>query len=82
MDGRTPKFLNVIDEFSQVCLALQFGRRCKAVDMIDMIEELLKLYPAPSHLRMDIRPEFIAHALQGSCTGNGSETACIPQDHH
>ena len=53
MDGRALKFLNVIDEFSRVCLAIRVGRRCKAVDVIDTIEELLKLYPPPTHLRMD-----------------------------
>jgi putative transposase len=46
--------------------------------VIDTIEELLKLYPAPTHLRMDNRPELIAHALQEWCTGSGSSTACIP----
>ncbi len=40
MDGRTLKFLNVIDEFSRVCLAIRVGRSCKAVDVIDTIEEL------------------------------------------
>ena len=78
MDGRTLKFLNVIDEFSRVCLAIRVGRRCKAVDVIHTIEELLKLYPTPTHLRMDNGPEFIAHALQEWCTGNGSATAYIP----
>jgi hypothetical protein len=34
------------------------------MDIIDTIEELLKQYPAPTHLRMDNGPEFIAHALQ------------------
>ena len=78
MDGRTLKFLNLIDEYSRVCLAIRVGRRCKAVDVIDTIEELLKLYPAPTHLRMDNGPEFIAHALQEWCTGNSSATAYIP----
>jgi putative transposase len=78
MDGRTLKFLNVIDEFSRVCLAIRVGRRCKAVDVIDTIEELLKLYPAPAHLRMDNGPEFIAHALQEWFIGNGSATGYIP----
>jgi transposase InsO family protein len=64
MDGRTLKFLNVIDEFSRVCLAIRVGRRCTAVDVIERIDELLKLYPAPTHLRMDNGPEFIANALQ------------------
>ena len=30
MDGRMLKFLNVIDEFSRVCLAIRVGRRCKS----------------------------------------------------
>jgi len=77
-DGRMLKYLNVIDEFSRFCLAIRVGRRCKAVDVIDTIEELLKLYPAPTHLRMDNGPEFIAHSLQEWCTGNGSSTAYIP----
>jgi putative transposase len=52
MDGRTLKFLNVIDEYSRVCLAIRVARRCQAVDVIDTIDELLKLYPPPTHLRM------------------------------
>ena len=70
MDGRTLKFLNVIDEFSRVCLAIRVGRRCQAMDMIDRIEELLKLYPAPTHLRMDNGPEFIATALNWPSDGS------------
>ena len=77
MDGCTLKFLNVIDEFSRVCLAIQVGRRCQALDVIDTIEELLKLYPPPTHLRMDIGPDFIAHALQEWCIGSGTGTANI-----
>ena len=78
MDGRSLKFLNVIDEYSRVCLTIWVSHRCKAVDVIDTIKELLKLYPAPTHLRMDNGLEFIAHALQEWCTGNGSATAYIP----
>jgi putative transposase len=78
MDGRRLKFLNIVDEYSRVCLAIRVGRRCKAVDVIDTIEEILRQYPAPTHLRMDNGPEFIAHALQEWCTGSGTGTAHIP----
>ena len=78
MDGRRLKFLNIVDEFSRICLAIRVGRRCKAMDVIDTIEELLKQYPAPTHLRMDNGPEFIAHALQEWCTGSGSGAEYIP----
>ncbi|MCF8141404.1 MAG: integrase core domain-containing protein [Cyanobium usitatum Tobar12.5m-G36] len=69
--------MNVIDQFSRVCMAIRVGRRCKSVDVIDTIEELLKLYPQPTHLRMDNGPDFIAHALQEWCTGSGTRTAYI-----
>ena len=66
MDGRTLKFLNVIDEYSRLCLAIRIGRRCRAAEVIDAIEELLKLYPPPTHVRMDNGPEFncFAEALR------------------
>jgi hypothetical protein len=54
------------------------GRTLKFMNVIDTIEELLKLYPAPTHMRIDNGPEFIAHALQEWCTGSGSATAYIP----
>ena len=72
------KLLNVIDEYSRLALAIRVGRRCRAVEVIDTIEELLKLYPPPTHLRMDNGPEFIATALQEWCTGSGCSTAYIP----
>ena len=77
MDGRTLKFLNVLDEYTRVCLAIRVGRRCPALDVIDTIEELLKLYPAPTHLRMGNEPELVAHNLQEWCTGSGSATSDI-----
>ena len=77
MDVRSLTFLNVLDEYSRVCLAIRVGRRSKAVDVIDTIEELLKLYPAPTHLRMENGAELIAHALQEWCTRSGSGMAYI-----
>ena len=71
------KFLNVIDERNRVCLAIRVGLRCRAVDVIDTVEELLKLYPPPTHLRMDSGSEFIAHALQEWCTGSDFGTAYV-----
>jgi transposase InsO family protein len=58
MDGRRLKFLNILDEYSRFCLAIRVARRCKAVDVIAALEDLLGQYPAPTHLRMDNGPEF------------------------
>ncbi|MGB7565579.1 MAG: DDE-type integrase/transposase/recombinase [Prochlorococcaceae cyanobacterium] len=62
-DGRRLKFLNVIDEHSRLCLAIRVGLRCKAKDVVAVLEELTSLYPAPTFIRSDNGPEFIAHAL-------------------
>jgi len=66
-DGRRLKFLNVIDEHSRLCLAIRVGRRCKAKDVVAVLEELTSLYPAPAFIRSDNGPEFIAKALRDWC---------------
>ena len=50
-DGRRLKFLNVIDEHSRFCLAIRVGRRCKAKDVVAVLEDLTSLYPAPAFIR-------------------------------
>jgi len=76
-DGRRLKFLNVIDEHSRLCLATRVGRRCKAKDVVAVLEELTSLYPAPTFIRSDNGPEFIAHALRRWCKSSGMTTAYI-----
>jgi transposase InsO family protein len=72
------KFLNVIDEHSHLCLAIRVGRRCKAKDVVAVLEELTSLYPAPAFIRSDNGPEFIAQALRGWCQDSATTTtACI-----
>jgi putative transposase len=57
-DGRRLKFLNVIDEHSRLCLGFRVGRRCKSKDVVEVVEELTSLYPAPAFIRSDNGPEF------------------------
>jgi putative transposase len=54
----------VIDEHSCLCLAIRVGRRCKAKDVVAVQEELTTVYPAPTYIRSDNGPEFIAHELR------------------
>jgi len=54
----------MIDEHSRLCLAIRVGRRCKAKDVVAVLEELTCLYPAPAFIRSDYGPEFIAQALR------------------
>ncbi len=74
-DGRRLKFLNVIDEHSRLCLAIRVGRRCKAKDVVAVLEELNSLYPAPAFIRSDNGREFIAHALKRWSENSGTTTA-------
>lgn len=74
-DGRRLKFLNVIDEDSHLCQAIRLGRRCKARDVVAVLEKLIRLYPAPAFIRSDNGPEFIAHALRRWSESSGTGTA-------
>ena len=55
-NGRRLKFLNVIDEHSRLCLAIRVGRRCQAKDVVDVLEQLTSVYPAPMFIRSDNGP--------------------------
>ena len=77
VEGRLLKLLNVIDEHSRLCLAIRVGRRCKAKDVVTVLEELISIYPAPAFIRSDNGPEFIAHALRSWSKPSGTTTAYI-----
>jgi putative transposase len=81
-DGRRLKFLNVIDEHSRLCLAIRVGRRCKAKDVVAVLEELTSLYPAPAFIRSDNGPEIIAHVLRRWSKDSGTKTAYIEPGSH
>ena len=77
VDGRGLKFLNVIDEYSRLHLAICVGRRCKVKDVVAVLEELTSLYPAPTFIRSDNGPEFIPRALRRWCKSSVTTTAYI-----
>ena len=52
-DGRKYRMLNVIDEFTHECLAIQVGRTLKATDVIDVLSDLFILRRVPDHVRSD-----------------------------
>lgn len=62
-NGRRIRMLNVIDEFTRECIAIRVERKLKAVDVIDVLSDLLILRGIPTHIRSDNGPEFIAKAL-------------------
>ena len=75
--GRRIKILNVTDEFTRESLAGCVARRITAKDTVAVLEQIVARRGAPTHVRCDNGPEFIANALARWCSRRGSETAHI-----
>lgn len=63
-DGRTLKFLTVLDEYSRESLVIEVGRSIRAKEVIAVLEYLLAVRGVPRFIRSDNGPEFIAQAIQ------------------
>jgi len=63
-NGRSLKWLAIVDEFTRECLALEVARQFKATDVLDVLRELIAIRGVPGHIRCDNGPEFIAHAVK------------------
>ena len=62
--GGAFKMLTIIDEYSRQCLKIWPSWSIRACDVIKQLEEAIKQYGEPEHLRSDNGPEFIAYAVQ------------------
>jgi putative transposase len=63
-NGTRFRVLTLIDEHTRECLAVHADWSIRAVDVITVVEAAMARYGAPSHLRSDNGPEFIAYAIQ------------------
>lgn len=64
IDGRTVRFLNIVDEHTRQCLAIKVGRSITSEDAIDALAELFAMHGVPKRLRCDNGPEFISTAIK------------------
>ena len=76
-DGRTLKMLNIIDERSRECLAIETARSIGADDVVACLEKLVAERGAPVYLRFDNGPEFVAYAVIDWCRFSGIDTIFI-----
>ncbi len=76
-DGMAFRTLNIIDEYSRECLAIRVDRRLNSGNVIDVLSDLLILRGAPSFIRSDNGPEFVAQAVQDWIKAVGAKTAYI-----
>jgi transposase InsO family protein len=76
-NGRSLKWLSVIDEYTRECLALEVSRSMNAKDVIDVLNELIQIRGVPKHIRSDNGPEFIAEAIRSWLATSGSKSLYI-----
>ncbi len=76
-NGRTLKWLSLIDEYTRECLALEVNRRMTSDDVLDVLRDLFVVRGVPQHIRSDNGPEFIAKAIRRFLASAGVETLYI-----
>lgn len=64
LSGAKLKLLPVVDEFTRECLAIEVASAAPTERVIRVLERLFAAHGAPTYLRSDNDPEFIAQAIQ------------------
>lgn len=77
-DGRRLKWLPVVDEFTRECLALPVERCMNGTYAINTLAGCVAERGAPTYLRSDNGPEFIAGLVQQWLASSGIATLYIP----
>jgi putative transposase len=75
--GRPLKWFALIDEYTRENLALEVDRRMKAVDVLDILSQVLLIRGVPKYIRSDNGPEFIATAIRAYLEKTGVGTLYI-----
>jgi transposase InsO family protein len=77
-DGRSLKWLSIVDEYTRECLALEVNQTMTAADVIDVLIELTRTRGCvPAHVRSDNGPEFVAAAIRRWLGSSGVGTLYI-----
>lgn len=73
-DARMLKLLNVIDEFTRECLAIDVDRSINADGVVRCLDRLAAERGVPAYVRFDHGPEFITYAVADWCRFNETDT--------
>lgn len=76
-NGRSIKWLSIVDEHTRECVALEVNRRMTCDDVLDVLRDLFVLRGVPQCIRSDNGPEFIARAIRQFLSAAGVETLYI-----
>ena len=63
-DGRTLRFLTVIDEYTRCALWIECARSLTSYDVVRVLENLVELYGRPRSIKSDNGSEFVAKKVQ------------------
>jgi putative transposase len=70
-EGRPLKLLNVVDELTCECLAIEVARKQISKDILRSLAGLMLKHGVPKHTRSDNGPEFVAKAVRDSIYPTG-----------
>lgn len=76
-DGRPLKFLAMCDEFTRENIGRRVGRSITADDVVAVLDTAALVRGAPTCIRCDNGPEFVASAIRDWCRSVGAGTAYI-----
>ena len=76
-EGKTFRMLNIIDEYTRECLAIQVDRKISSQDVIDQLFNLFVFRGIPEHIRSDNGSEFTARAIRKWLNSLGVKTLFI-----
>ena len=76
-EGRPLKLLNVVDEFTRECLAIEVARKQSSRDVLRTLAGLMVRHGIPKHIRSDNGPEFVAKAVRDWLARLGVQTLFI-----
>ena len=76
-DGRLLRILNIIDEHTRECLAIDVGRSVTSENVLARLAELFATRGVPEHIRSDNGPEFVAGKVRSWLGRLGVKTAFI-----
>ena len=63
-DGKTLRFLTVIDEYTRRGLWIECARHLTSVDVVRVLEQLVEFHGKPTIVKSDNGPEFVAKKVQ------------------
>jgi len=75
--GGALRILTILDEYTRECHVLRADRALRSQDVLEWLQKAIQEHGAPSYLRSDNGPEFIANIVQGWLKESGVRTLYI-----